>query len=30
MPDEMGTFQTDVEIANPTQPLKRELIRTVS
>ena len=29
MPDEMGTFRTDVEIANPTQPLKRELIRTV-
>jgi predicted aspartyl protease len=29
MPDEMGTFRTDVEIANPAQPLKRELIRTV-
>ncbi len=29
MPDEMGTFRTDVEIANPVQPLKRELIRTV-
>lgn len=29
MPDEMGTFRTDVQIANPAQPLKRELIRTV-
>jgi hypothetical protein len=29
MPDEMGTFRTDVEVANPAQPLKRELIRTV-
>jgi predicted aspartyl protease len=29
MADEMGTFRTDVEIANPVQPLKRELIRTV-
>src|SRR6266571_7817037 len=29
MPDEMGTFRIDVEIANPVQPLKRELIRTV-
>ena len=27
MPDEMGTFRTDVEVANPAQPLKRELIR---
>ena len=26
MPDEMGTFRTDVEIANPDQPHKRELI----
>jgi predicted aspartyl protease len=25
----MGTFRTDVEVANPAQPLKRELIRTV-
>jgi predicted aspartyl protease len=29
MPDEKGTFRTDVAIANPAQPLKRELIRTV-
>ncbi len=29
MPEEMGTFRTDVEVANPAQPLKRELIRTV-
>jgi predicted aspartyl protease len=29
MPSEMGTFRTDVEIANPVQPVKRELIRTV-
>jgi len=29
MPEEMGTFRTDVEVANPVQPLKRELIRTV-
>jgi len=29
MPDEMGTFRTDVEVANPAQPLKRELIKTV-
>jgi predicted aspartyl protease len=29
MHDEMGTFRTDVEVANPAQPLKRELIRTV-
>jgi predicted aspartyl protease len=29
MPDEMGTFRTDVEVANPVQPLKRELIRMV-
>ena len=29
MPDEMGTFRTDVEVANPAQPLKRELIRMV-
>ena len=26
---EMGTFRTDVEIANPTQPLRREVIRSV-
>src|SRR5258708_1236275 len=29
MTDEMGIFRTDVEIANPVQPIKRELIRTV-
>lgn len=29
MSDEMGTFRIDIEIANPAQPLKRELIRTV-
>lgn len=29
MTDEMGTFRTDVEVANPAQPLKREVIRTV-
>ncbi len=29
MPDEMGTFRTDVEVANPAQPHKRELIRMV-
>jgi predicted aspartyl protease len=29
MPTEMGTFRTDVEIANPVQPLKRQLIKTV-
>lgn len=29
MPDEMGTFRTDVEVANTAQPLKRELIRMV-
>ena len=28
MPDEMGTFRTDVEVANPAQPLKRGLIRS--
>lgn len=27
MPDQMGTFRTNVEIANPAQPLKRELVR---
>ena len=27
MPDEMGTFRTDVEVANPVHPLKRELVR---
>jgi predicted aspartyl protease len=26
MSDEMGTFRTDVEIANPARPLTRELI----
>lgn len=29
MPDEMGIFRTDVEVANPAQPRKRELIRMV-
>ena len=29
MTDEMGTFRTDVEIANPAQPLQRELIKAV-
>ena len=29
MHDEMGTFRTDVEVANPAQPLNRELIKTV-
>lgn len=29
MQDEMGTFRTDVEVANPAQPLDRKLIRTV-
>lgn len=29
MHDEMGTFRTDVEVANPAQPLRRELIKTV-
>lgn len=29
MPDEMGTFRTDIEIANPAEPEKRKLIRTV-
>jgi predicted aspartyl protease len=29
MPNEMGTFRTDVEVANPAEPHKRELIRTV-
>lgn len=29
MPDDMGTFRTDIEIANPAEPLKRKLIRTV-
>jgi predicted aspartyl protease len=27
MPNEMGTFRTDVEVANPAYPLKRGLIR---
>jgi hypothetical protein len=29
MADEMGTFRTDVEIANPAQPRQRELIKAV-
>jgi predicted aspartyl protease len=29
MLDEMGTFRTDVEVANPVQALKRKLIRSV-
>ena len=29
MPEEMGIFRTDVEVANPAQPHKRELIRMV-
>ena len=28
MPDEMGTFRTDVEVANPADPVKRELVRS--
>jgi len=28
MADEMGTFRTDVEVANPAHPLKRGLIRS--
>ena len=27
MLDEMGTFRTSVEVANPVQPLKREILR---
>lgn len=29
MPDEMGTFRTDVEVANPVRPLERALIKKV-
>ncbi len=29
MSDEMGSFRTDLEIANPAQPLQRELVRRV-
>lgn len=29
MPDEMGTFRTDVEIANPARPEARQIMRTV-
>ena len=29
MPDEMGTFRTDVEVANPARPVERALIKMV-
>ena len=29
MPDEMGIFRTDVEVANPARPEARQILRTV-